>query len=334
MTKTITLEQADNGQRLDRWLKNKFPTVAYTMIQKSLRTGDIRVNGKKEKGDARLSGGDEIRLPPALLHALKPPEEQGLSRREKQLAKEMLIYEDDAIIVFNKPSGIATQGGSKTARHMDYYLQAFVDKNGDKPKLVHRLDKETSGVLVVAKTRAVAQRMGEIFKHRDAKKTYLAVTADVPRRHEGYIRHHLTKENDRVVVVDKDNPDGKMAMTFYKTLSFSGRDVALVALRPETGRMHQLRVHLAHIRTPILGDKKYGGDIDDTSFLYDAARERLWLHALFLHFPHPVTGKPVSFSAPVPKDMQYWMAEWNIAMEGITDTTKPEDPMDYLEENA
>src|SRR5690606_23582584 len=140
-----------------------------------------------------------------------------------------------------------------------------------------------------------AERMGEIFKWREAKKTYLAITVDVPKRHEGYVKHPLIKQGDRVVV-DKEN--GKDAKTHYKTLAFSGRDVALLSLRPETGRMHQIRVHLSHILTPILGDKKYGGMAEE-SFMEDAARERLWLHAFFLHFPHPVTNKPMTFCAPV-----------------------------------
>jgi 23S rRNA pseudouridine955/2504/2580 synthase len=254
-----------------------------------------------------------------------------LSPHDKKTIKEMLIYEDDAILVFNKPSGLATQGGTKTHKHMDYYLAAFADKEGNSPKLVHRLDKETSGVLVVAKTRAVAERMGEIFKWREAKKTYLAITVDTPRDHEADIRHKLIKAGDKVII-DRDN--GKDAHTYYKTLTFSGRDVALLALRPRTGRMHQLRVHLAHIKCPILGDKKYGG-MAEGSYMEDAAQERMWLHALALSFPHPVTGKPLSFNAPVPHDMQKHLEEWHLDVEGVTDVKNPVDPLkNYNEDYA
>jgi len=324
--KPIEVTAADDGQRLDRWLQNKFPGVGYPIIQKALRKGEVRLDGKRAEGKARLSEGMQVRLPPVLHHASKPISERGLTASEIKFAKSMVIYEDAAIIALNKPSGLATQGGSKTLRHVDRLLEAFADKNGNKPKLVHRLDKDTSGVLVVAKNRDVAERMGHMLKQRDVRKTYVALTVDVPKAHEGMMRHPLLK-TDSGVVVDKEN--GKPAKTTYKVLSFSGRDVALVALRPETGRMHQLRVHLKQIKTPILGDEKYGG-MAEHSFVEDAARERLWLHALCLHFTHPMTGKQMDLTAPVPLEMRKWLDEWNMAYPGITDTNKPFDPMDEI----
>lgn len=320
----ITIPDAADGQRLDRWLQAQYPGVPYAMIQKSLRNGDIRLDGKKAKGDARLAAGQMLRLPPVFKYNDMPTTERRLSKAEMQQARDMVLFEDQYMIVFNKPSGLATQGGTKHTRHLDYYLKAFEDKQGEKPKLVHRLDKDTSGVLVVARNRRVAARLGDIFKWREAKKTYLAITIDKPRAHEDTIKLPLNKIGDKVVV---DKVDGKDAVTDYRTIAFSDRDVALVAVRPETGRMHQIRVHLAHIKCPILGDEKYGGHVTD-GMLAEASYERIWLHALALHFPHPVTNKPMSFYAPVPKNMRTWLEEWNIGVEGITDTKKPDDPME------
>ncbi len=320
----IEITESDDGQRLERWLKSKYPSVPYAMIQKSLRNGDIRADGKKVGGEFRLAAGMKLRLPPVFKYGATPLSERNLSKAETQAARDMVIYEDKDIIVLNKPSGVATQGGGKSSHHIDNLLKAFADKNGDKPKLVHRLDKDTSGVLVVARNRRVAERMGEIFKHREAKKTYLAITIDKPRTHEMTIRHPLNKVGDRVVV-DKEN--GKDAVTDYRLIAFADRDAALLAVRPETGRMHQIRVHLAHIKCPILGDEKYGGHVAD-GMLAEASAERIWLHALALHFPHPVTGKPLSFFAPVPHPMRRHLEEWHMDVAGVTDTNKPLDPME------
>lgn len=323
LQKSAFIDASDDGQRLDRWLQNKFAHVPYALIQKALRTGDIRVNGKKADGKSRLATGDEIRLPPALRHQDNPRAGQ-LSAAEKERIKHMVLYEDDHIIALNKPHGLGTQGGSKTAQHIDRLLLAFATNEDDKPKLVHRLDKETSGVLLVAKTRAIAAKMGEMFKHREISKTYVALTNDVPRTHEDTLRLPLLRTPQRVVV---DRNEGKMAVTHYRTLSFNNRDVAFVALRPETGRMHQLRAHLAHIKCPILGDVKYGG-ADATGLLATASAARLWLHALALHFPHPVTGRDMSVFAPLPHEWRAQLEEWNMAVPTLSDTDRPVDPMD------
>ena len=324
--KPVTVTEADAGQRLDRWLQQKFPGVGYPVIQKALRKGEIRIDGKRVEGKARLEEGMQLRLPPVLHHASVPIAERDLTPAEKKFAKSMVIYEDDSIIALNKPSGLATQGGSKTLRHVDRLLATWTNKFGEKPKLVHRLDKDTSGVLLVAKNRAAAAALGNMLKHRDVRKTYVAITDDVPKAHEGEIKHALLK-TETGVIVDREN--GKAATTSYKVLSYSGRDVALVALRPESGRMHQLRVHLAHIHSPILGDEKYGGMAED-SFTEEAARERLWLHALCLHFTHPISGKQMDLVAPVPVEMRKWLDEWNMEYPGVTDTDRPFDPMDRV----
>jgi 23S rRNA pseudouridine955/2504/2580 synthase len=326
MKKFITIDAADDGQRLDRWLQNKFPSVPYALIQKALRTGDIRIDGKKADGAARLNSGAELRLPPALRYGDQPGTVRKLSSAEETQIRQMVLYEDDHIIALNKPSGLGTQGGTKTHQHIDRLLQAFATSEDDKPKLVHRLDKDTSGVLLVAKNRTMAERLGNMFKHREISKTYVALTLDVPRTREDTVKLPLLRTSDRVIV---DREEGKAAVTHYKTLSFSGRTVGFVALRPETGRMHQLRVHLSHIKSPILGDAKYGGLVD-TGPVAEAAAERLWLHALALHFDHPVTGRQMSIFAPLPQRMRHWLDEWNMGMPDISDTNRPIDPMEGI----
>lgn len=328
--KIIPITASDDGQRLDRWLQQKFDHLTYPFIQKAMRTGDIRLDGKKVEGKERLTEGQEVRLPPAFHHAPVAGEMRPLTTDEIRMAKDMVVYEDRTIIALNKPAGLATQGGTKTYRHVDRLLQAFANKDGERPKLVHRLDKDTSGIMVAAKTRQAAATLGHAFKYRNIEKTYLAITLGVPRSYNDIIRRPLLKmatPDGEKVVVDKE---GKDAITVYSVLSFHGRDVALVGLRPQTGRMHQLRAHLAHINAPILGDKKYGGMIM-AGPLAEAAQERMWLHALYLHLPHPDSEKIMDLCAPVPKNMNQWLELWNMAVMGLTDTKKPEDPMDSLE---
>lgn len=327
----ILIDENDAGQRLDRWLQQKFPYVAYPFIQKSLRTGDVRINGKKVAGKERLESGDLLRLPPLFYHSDKPDPQRPLSEQELKQAKWMKTYEDDYLIAMNKPHGLATQGGSKTYQHVDRLLAAYTNVFGDRPKLVHRLDKDTSGILIAAKNRPTASKLGNMFKGREIDKTYLAITVGVPRSYNDTIKAPLLKkrtpEGDKIVV---DRNEGKDAVTIYRVLAYHGTEIALVGLRPETGRMHQLRVHLAHIHTPILGDVKYGGVFDDGGLIADASQQRLWLHALYLHLPHPETGKPLDLYAPVPKEMKDLLDKLNMSVPDVTDTQTPVDPMDEL----
>jgi len=327
INKNVLLDESDEGQRLDRWLQQKYPHITYPFIQKALRKGDIKLAGKKVTGKERLSAGQEIRLPPAFHHAPDPTAFRPLSENELNQAKWMVTFQDDYLIALNKPNGLATQGGTKTFKHVDRLLHAFTDAFGDRPKLVHRLDKDTSGIMIAAKTRQVASILGNSFKQREIDKTYLAITVGVPRSHRDTIDRPLMKKptiDGEKVMVDRE---GKPAVTIYRVLSFHGTEMALVGLRPETGRMHQLRAHLAHIHTPILGDKKYGGQVMGGP-LAEAAAERLWLHALYLHLPHPITEEPLDLYAPVPKEMQAWLDKWNMTVPTVTDTMTPIDPMD------
>lgn len=328
MSKHISIEQHDTGQRLDRWLQQKYPHITYPFIQKAMRTGDIRLDGKKVEGKERLELGQQLRLPPAFHHAPAPGVMRPLTEDEAKQAKWMTVYQDHDVIAINKPYGLATQGGTKTFHHVDRLLSAFTDAHGNRPKLVHRLDKDTSGIMIAARSREVAATLAESFKERAIDKTYLAITLGVPRTHRDVIKLPLLKtatpDGEKVVV---DKAEGKPAVTVYDTLSFSGKEVALVGLRPETGRMHQLRAHLAHINCPILGDRKYGGMMLEGR-LAEAAQERMWLHALCLHLPHPVTEKPLDLYAPVPKPMRDWLEKWHMAVPTVTDTETPVDPMD------
>lgn len=327
MTRTIIIEEADNGQRLDRWLQSTYPHITYPFIQKALRKGDIRVEGKKVEGKERLETGQTVRLPPAFFHAESAGNIRPLQDSEIELARSLVVYEDKYILALNKPHGLATQGGSKTYKHVDRLLMAF-EVHGEKPKLVHRLDKDTSGIMIVAKSRAIAEKLGNDFKHRGIDKTYVAITLDTPKSHKDSVRAKLIKrptpDGEKVVV---DREEGKPALTHYRVLSFSGRDAACVALRPDTGRMHQLRVHMAHIHTPILGDHKYGGMIMEGPQA-EAAQERMWLHALYLHLRHPVTDEPLSLCAPLPQNMRDWLDKWNMTVPTVSDTDSPIDPMD------
>lgn len=328
--KTRTIEEGDDGQRLDRWLQQTFPHLTYAFIQKAMRTGDIRLDGKKVEGKERLATGQEVRLPPAFLHAPVAGAPRPLTQAESDQAAQLLVYEDRALVALDKPHGLATQGGSKVFNHVDRLLQAYAGADAVRPKLVHRLDKDTSGIMVAARHREAAATLGHAFKHREVRKTYLALTLGVPRSYQDRINRPLLKTatpDGEKVVVDRE---GKDAVTLYSVLSFSGKEVALVALRPETGRMHQLRAHLAHIHAPILGDRKYGGMIREGR-LAEAANERLWLHALYLHLPHPETGKELDLFSPVPERMAYWLEQWNMEVMGLTDTRRPMDPMESME---
>ncbi len=327
-TNPLAVPDSADGQRLDRWLKKALADIPYVMIQKAMRKGEIRLDGKRVKGDEKIAMGQSVRVPPfghvqptTGLHKYEKP----LSEDELRLAKSLKIYDDADIIVLDKPAGLATQGGSKTLEHLDRLLKAFVKDSEDKPKLVHRLDKETSGVVIVARNRATAEFLGNAFKNREVDKTYLAITLGVPHSHSGTIKASLVKKgslNGDKVVVDPD--EGKPAITEYRVLAYHD-DVALIACRPLSGRMHQIRVHLSHLGVPILGDGKYGGGVRGKPQYRELLgyADHLWLHALNLTVPHPKTSKRKIFTAPVPRDMQNVLGRLGLHVPEVTDTNKP-----------
>jgi len=309
MADTAFISQDDDGIRLDRWFKRHVPTLTHGMLEKLLRTGQIRLDGKRVKSSDRLSLGQTLRLPPQLTGARAQPSHT--PRAEKPIdidrIQKMVIYQDEQVIVLNKPSGLATQGGSGLKEHVDGMLDALMFGKKQRPRLVHRLDRDTSGVLVIARTVPAAAALGEALRQRDASKIYWALTKGVPEEKQGSIKLALAKEgghgkygrDERMVAAEDDNEDAKHAITDYAVIDHAGDELAWVAAKPVTGRTHQIRVHLAELGTPIIGDFKYGGtnarprgDIED----------RLHLHARSIDIAHPAGGR-LTVTAPLPPHM-------------------------------
>jgi 23S rRNA pseudouridine955/2504/2580 synthase len=301
----VTAEEA--GMRLDRWFKVHFPQVTFAYLNKLTRTGQVRVAGARARTNTRLEAEQEIRVPP-LAFDTRPADApkadvKPLSPQERRLFQSMVIHEDRDIFVLNKPSGFAVQGGSKTHHHLDGLLMGLGAELGERPLLVHRLDRDTSGVIVIAKRRSVAAALGKLFATRAVKKTYWAVVKGVPKPAQGRIEVALIKakgpEGDRMRASQAgEEEDEQRAVTFYATLDKASNVAAWVSLKPVTGRQHQLRAHMAHIGTPIMGDEKYGG-LDG---LPEGAPKRLHLHARRIIFPHPREGV-VDITAPLPEHM-------------------------------
>lgn len=300
----ITVEKGEDDSRLDRWFKRRFPHITQGQIQKLCRKGEIRVDGGRVKPDSRVSAGMEVRVPP-LPDAKEMRAKNTLSDRDIEYIKSLVIYEDDDIIAFNKPSGLAVQGGSKTTRHLDGLLDAF-GEGLQRPRLVHRLDKDTSGVLVVGKSPAATARLAKAFQSHKTKKTYWAIAIGVPKPRLGEVKGFMKKtagaggDPDREVMTAARHGDegAHHALSRYTVVADAGQKASWVALRPVTGRTHQLRVHLQAMGTSVLGDKKYPchrpapEDLD----------QKLCLHARRLELPR-ANGKPLVIEAPLPKHM-------------------------------
>jgi 23S rRNA pseudouridine955/2504/2580 synthase len=285
------------GLRLDRWFQRHFPELSHGALQKLLRTGQVRLDGKRVEGKDRVEPGQTVRLPPGVTAAPVPSSQSKprsakpqLSERETQEIQSLVIHRDDWVIALNKPSGLAVQGGSGTERHVDGLLDGLRFGFEDRPRLVHRLDKDTSGLLLIARTGQAAKRLSESFRDRETEKLYWAVVVGVPPRMEGAIDLPLAKRpgaRDRETM-QVDHEEGQKALTHFKVMDRAGDRAALMALWPRTGRTHQLRVHCAEIGCPILGDRKYGGEEALLSAVADS--RRLHLHARRLTLPHP-SGK-------------------------------------------
>ncbi len=267
----IKVKQEDDGIRLNRWFLKYYPGLTLGRLQKLLRTKQIKVNGQRAEANKRLEYGQEIRIPP-LDNEKKEPIKTTISEKDAKYIENMVIYKDDNIIILNKPSGLAVQGGTNTLRHIDGLLDALKFGNEDKPKLVHRIDKDTSGILVLARHRKIADTLTKAFRERSLHKTYLALTRGVPIKENGTVKSSLEKVGERVHVLES----GKPAITEYDVLDFVGNRYALVAARPLTGRTHQIRAHLESINCPIWGDDKYFGKERDKN---DIIANKLHLHA-------------------------------------------------------
>jgi 23S rRNA pseudouridine955/2504/2580 synthase len=346
---TITVGPDAAGMRLDRWFGAHYPDVGFGHLQKLLRSGQVRVDGGRVKTNTRLEPGQSVRVPPlggpagsrdeegrdhsgsAGEHDARHPEERGRSPslegrtggtsrsrdsqpggKDADFLRSLLLYEDDQVFVFNKPPGLAVQGGSGLTRHVDALLESLRDAKGQKPRLVHRLDRATSGVLVVARTRLAAQKLAESFRKRSTKKIYWALVKGVPKPHQGRISTWLAKEEgpegDRMRVARHGADEASHAVSVYSVTENAGGKFAWLTMKPVTGRTHQLRAHAAHIGHPIIGDDKYFTAEDEWNFP-GGLQNKLHLHARRIVIPHPSGKGVIDVSAPLPPHMQQ---SWNL----------------------
>lgn len=291
-----TVSQSEDGMRLDRWFAVHYPDVPFSAVQKACRKGEVRVNSCRVKGRERLSFEDRIRVPPFKRNPIIKPE---MSDKDKTFIRSLVIYEDEYFFVLNKPAGLATQGGTKTSDHIDKLLDGLPKIGEERPKLVHRLDKETSGALLIARTRESASKLGKMFMSRNMHKVYLALTIGVPDPREGSINAALIKKRvggQDMMVHDED--EGQFALTDFQVTDYAHRAAAMVALFPRTGRQHQLRAHLALVETPIINDERYAFDKE---FYQADLPKNMMLHAYGLVFNHPfVKNKQIAVTASVP----------------------------------
>ncbi len=308
---TIEIRPDEKGMRFDRWFRVHFPAVSQGYLQKLLRSGQVKVDSKRAQANDRVEVGQKVRVPsivrdpPKMKPSLKPP--PGLSKADRDFIENMILYEDDYVVVLNKPFGIAVQGGTGTTRHIDGLLAGMVDRFGDRPRLVHRLDRDTTGVLLVAKKREAAAKLGRVFQTRSAAKTYWALVKGVPKPPQGKVEAALVKasgpEGDRVRKAEPGEQERAMhATTRYSMIDRVGQKAAWVSLKPVTGRQHQLRAHMALIGHPIVGDNKYEGGMDLPA---ENMEPKLHLHARRLMLTHPYdANKKIDVTAPLPDHMR------------------------------
>ncbi|MGR3549683.1 RluA family pseudouridine synthase [Pseudooceanicola sp.] len=340
----ITVAEADGGQRLDRWLRQQFPQLTQGRIEKMCRKGDLRVDKGRVKSASRLEAGQVVRVPPIPDgEAPQPEQAPRISEADARLMQSCVIWKDDDVIVLNKPAGLATQGGSKQTRHVDGLSEALTFGYDEKPRLVHRLDKDTSGVLLLARTRQAAQALTAALRHKETRKIYWALVAGVPTPYLGEIRYGLMKagghgrsgEGEKMVAIHPNEvhhtEGAKRAHTLYATLYRVGSRASWVAMEPLTGRTHQLRAHMAEIGHPIIGDGKYGGSGQENlgdgwgAQLGGMISKKLHLHARSMTFEHPVTKRPLTVTAPLPEHMAH---SWDTM--GWTEDLAADDPFESL----
>lgn len=312
---TIKVKKDEAGLRVDRWFRLHFPEVGYGYLQKLLRSGQVRVDSKRVQANDRLEAGAQVRVPKVVRTPPKAAPSlnaaMGVSKGDRDLIERAILFEDELVLVLNKPFGLAVQGGSGTKKHIDGILAGMADRFGDRPRLVHRLDRDTTGVLLVAKTRDAAAKLGKVFQTRSAAKTYWALVKGVPRPPQGKIEAALVKaagpDGDRVRRALPGEQDVAMhATTHYSVVDRVAHKAAWVSLKPVTGRQHQLRAHMHHIGHPIAGDNKYEGqDVLKDSGIED----KLHLHARRLIIPHPGGGQKIDVTAPLPPHMR---ATWDM----------------------
>ena len=303
----VEVATAETGMRLDRWFKTHYPALPHGALQKLLRKGQVRLDGGRVKANARLVAGQKVRVPP--MHSGKTIKEQSISitpisKADESYIRDLVIYKDNCVLAINKPAGLAVQGGTKTSRHVDGLLDGLRFDAKERPRLVHRLDKDTSGVLLLARDRASAAALGDALKTHEARKTYWALVNGVPSPQRGEIDLPLVKKggahSERMVVAEEDEMGARHAVTRYAVIEAAGSKLSWVALWPLTGRTHQLRVHMAAIGNPIVGDGKYGGSEAHPGGEIEA---RLYLHARKIEIAHPSGKGALKISAGLPAHM-------------------------------
>ncbi|MEP6967468.1 MAG: RluA family pseudouridine synthase [Pseudomonadota bacterium] len=305
--RTLSVGAGEDGVRLDRWLRRRWPHLGQIQIHKLARGGQLRVDGARVKADTRLAAGALVRIPPL---PPSPPREarEGLTARDAAFARSLVLYEDDEVLALNKPAGLAVQGGAKTPHHIDRLLSAW-GEGLERPRLTHRLDRDTSGVLILGKSPGAAARLAGAFAGRRAQKTYWAIVEGNPRPVDGLIDLALAKtgagDREKVAPIDPKDPKAQSALTRFVTVSRAGPRAAWLALRPTTGRTHQLRAHMLALGHPILGDPKY----NTPASVETSGPLKLQLHARRLTLPHPTRGV-IEIEAPLGPEMKAGFARF------------------------
>ena len=324
---TLAVGEDEAGMRLDRWFRRRYPDLPQTHLNKIVRKGEVRVDGKRVEISTRLETGESVRVPPL---KFAPKSEAGarapVNPADAEAIRQMILYEDKDVLVLDKPHGLAVQGGSGTKRHVDGMLEALADKNGQRPVLVHRLDRDTSGVLLCAKSRKMAADLGALFRARETKKTYWALVEGVPKPPQGRISMFLAKgegmgdergvkrgpsDLERMRVAKHGDPEAQHSLTMYATIDKVTPRLAWLSMRPITGRTHQLRAHCEAIGHPIIGDPKYNRRPENDPARHDPLRAvppglepKLHLMARRLVLPNP-RGGFIDVTAPVPEHMRH-----------------------------
>jgi 23S rRNA pseudouridine955/2504/2580 synthase len=308
---TVAVTPDESGMRVDRFLEARFPGLSFSHIQRIIRKGELRVNGKRAQPKDRLQAGQAVRIPPLRLDQPRPVSaDRAADDETRDFLQSITLHEDADVLVLNKPMGLAVQGGSGTTRHLDQMLEVMRDAKGQRPRLVHRLDKDTAGCLLVAKSRFAATALAKTFRTRAARKIYWALVVGVPKPRQGRISTYLAKderEDESIMRIARHGEEGAShAVTYYAVVDTAAQELAWISLKPVTGRTHQLRAHMAHIGHPIVGDPKY---FDKENWqLPGGIQNRLHLLARRVVVPHP-RGGTIDITAPLPPHMQQ---TWNL----------------------
>ena len=321
---TLIVSEDEDGVRLDRWFKRRLPTLSLSHLNKIVRTGQVRVDGARATTSTRLAKGQKIRVPP--VNVAPPAPKPAINEADRKAIRDMILYEDQDLMVLNKPHGLAVQGGSGTKHHIDGMLASLADEKGERPVLVHRLDRDTSGVLLIAKSRRVAAKLGEVFRSRQAKKIYWALVEGVPKPAQGRISLFLAKgdgmgevrgkkapnakpDREKMQIAKHGDAEAQHSVTYYAIVDKVAPRLAWLSMKPITGRTHQLRAHAEAIGHPIVGDPKYSGEantprrLDPIRQVPDGVEHKLHLLARHLVLPHP-RGGTLDVTAPLPPHMQ------------------------------